>query len=53
MDFLKPENGQRGPKDSSFGTNSHVAKTLKEHNLTAFSLSRINSNVGVGGNIKI
>ncbi|MBT1325556.1 variable surface lipoprotein [Mycoplasma bovis] len=51
MDFVKPENGQRAQR-FFFGTNSHVARTLKEHNLTAFSLSRINSNVGVGATLK-
>lgn len=45
MDYQLPESNKTARK-FYFGTNSHVAKVLKEHELTGFSLSRLNENVG-------
>ncbi|TKA59393.1 hypothetical protein MBOVa_2760 [Mycoplasmopsis bovis 8790] len=51
MDYQLPESGKTATK-FYFGTNSHVAKVLKEHDLTGFSLSRVDENVGVHSTFK-
>ncbi|EIN15089.1 Hypothetical protein, predicted lipoprotein [Mycoplasmopsis agalactiae 14628] len=51
MDYQLPENNKTATK-FYFGTNSHVAKVLKEHDLTGFSLSRVDENVGVHSTFK-
>lgn len=51
MDYQLPDSGKQATK-FYFGTNSHVAKILKEHELTGFSLSRVDGNVGVHSTFK-
>ncbi|MBT1368959.1 Ig-specific serine endopeptidase MIP [Mycoplasmopsis bovis] len=51
MDYQLPDTGKTATK-FYFGTNSHVAKILKEHELTGFSLSRVDENVGVHSTFK-
>ncbi|QVJ95984.1 lipoprotein [Mycoplasma mycoides subsp. capri] len=46
MDYLT-ENGGKKPTKFYFGTNSHVAKALKD-DLLSVSLTRLNSNISVG-----
>ncbi|WP_434335559.1 Ig-specific serine endopeptidase MIP [Mycoplasma leachii] len=46
MDYLT-ENGGKNPTKFYFGTNSHVAKALKD-DLLSVSLTRLNSNISVG-----
>ncbi|WP_434337440.1 Ig-specific serine endopeptidase MIP [Mycoplasma leachii] len=45
MDYLEESNGN--PTKFYFGTNSHVAKAIKD-NLVSFSLTRLNSDISVG-----
>ncbi|ADR24634.1 putative lipoprotein [Mycoplasma leachii PG50] len=46
MDYLNEDDG-KSPTKFYFGTNSHVAKGIKD-GMVSFSLTRINSNVKVG-----
>ncbi|KEZ20961.1 Ig-specific serine endopeptidase MIP [Mycoplasma capricolum] len=46
MDYLI-ENNRKNPTKFYFGTNSHVAKAIKD-NLVSFSLTRLNSDISVG-----
>ncbi|VEU61044.1 Membrane-associated lipoprotein precursor [Mycoplasmopsis bovigenitalium] len=53
MDYVLPENGKY-PTKWYFGTNSHVAKLMKEPSLNAMSLTFINNkNVGIMSKFRI
>lgn len=51
MDFMVPEQG-KGATKFYFGTNSHVARAIKNHT-SKFSMTRLNENVGVGSTLRL